>query len=621
MRRTSLLLLAGLALGLAACRTAPTKPDTGPTDDCTWYTDLDGDGWGTDLDPQVGPCEGVGEGWVAEAGDCDDSDAALHPGATETCDGRDQDCDGDVDEEAADAATWYADADADGYGDSAGATVACAAPDGFIADGSDCDDTDAGVHPGATERCNGRDDDCDGAIDEDVQEVWYADVDGDGYGNPGAAVEDCDPGTGWVGDATDCDDQDAGVHPGAEETCDDRDEDCDGEVDEGLGQIWYADGDGDGYGDLATSIEACDPGPGWVEDDDDCDDANSAIHPDATERCDGLDDDCDGLVDDDDPDVIDAGTWYTDADGDGYGDDGSATQACLQPAGTAAFGGDCDDMDPAYNPGAPETDCTDPNDYNCDGYTGYSDADGDGFAACEECDDGDASIFPGADEVCDGVDDDCDGAVDEADAVDAGTWYADADGDGYGDTSSALVSCIMPTGYVADDTDCDDGARTVHPGAPEVCDGLDQDCDGAVDEGVTTTFWADADGDGYGDAASPTEACSAPSDHVLDDTDCDDEDDAVYPGAPEVCDGVDQDCDGVIDDGVTSTFWADADGDGYGDPASPTPACSAPSGHVADDTDCDDTDVGVYPGADEHCDGVDEDCDGAVDEAAVDALT
>ena len=121
-------------------------------------------------------------------------------------------------------------------------------------------------------------------------------------------------------------------------------------------------------------------------------------------------------------------------------------------------------------------------------------------ADATDCDDAEGSTHPGADETCDGADDDCDGLIDE-DGTDATTWYADTDGDGYGDASVAVASCGQPTGYVADDTDCDDTDATVNPDAAEVCDGLDQDCDGSVDEGATgtDTWYADTDGDGFGD--------------------------------------------------------------------------------------------------------------------------
>ena len=255
------------------------------------------------------------------------------------------------------------------------------------------------------------------------------------------------------------------------------------------------------------------------------------------------------------------------------------------------------------------------------------DADGDGYddTACggTDCDDTDASIHPGADEYCNGVDDDCDGTIDEDDAVDTSTYYADDDGDGYGDATSTTDACDAPSGYVTDDTDCDDTDGAVNPGATEVCNGIDDDCDGYIDSDdssldlrTATTYYADSDGDGWGDAGSTARECDPPSGYVTNDKDCDDTDADIYPGADEYCNGVDDDCDGTIDESDAvdaSTWYADSDGDGYGAAGRSTTACEEPSGYVSDDTDCDDSDPDINPGAIEICNGVDDDCDGDID--------
>ena len=248
------------------------------------------------------------------------------------------------------------------------------------------------------------------------------------------------------------------------------------------------------------------------------------------------------------------------------------------------------------------------------------DSDGDGFSAEEDCDDTDASISPDADELCDGVDNNCDGEIDEDTAVDAGTWYADADTDGYGDAGAAITTCSVPSGYTDDATDCDDTSADINPAADEYCDGIDNDCNGQTDEdsAVDASEWyEDADGDGYGNVNAPTVTCSAPSGYVADNTDCDDTEPAAYTGATEYCDGVDNDCNGQTDDASSvdaATWYGDADGDGFGSDQFTTIACSQPGGHVANDDDCDDYDATTNPLATEYCDGEDNDCDGDTDD-------
>ena len=138
------------------------------------------------------------------------------------------------------------------------------------------------------------------------------------------------------------------------------------------------------------------------------------------------------------------------------------------------------------------------------------------------------------------------------------TWYEDFDGDSYGDATSILSDCTQPSGYVSDNTDCDDNDSNINPGAQEICNGIDDDCDGLIDDADssvtgTTTYYEDNDGDGYGDAGSTIDACSQPSGYVTDNTDCDDNDSNINPGAQEICNGMDDDCDGLIDEGMNCT--------------------------------------------------------------------
>ena len=243
--------------------------------------------------------------------------------------------------------------------------------DGFTSD-EDCDDDNSQVHPGATEVCDSVDNNCDGDVDEGVERTWYTDADGDGFGDGDVPVYACDAPDGAVPVGNDCDDADGTAYPGGLELCDEVDNDCDGETDEDSTLVWYADEDGDGYGDPDVSVEGCDAPDAYVTDDTDCDDAHDDAYPGGEELCDGLDNDCDGLFDE--GESFDVETFYQDRDEDGFGDPDRPVSACEVPDGYVTDATDCDDLL--------------------------------------------AGTYPGADEVCDGLDNDCDDAADE-DALDA----------------------------------------------------------------------------------------------------------------------------------------------------------------------------------------------------------
>ena len=190
-----------------------------------------------------------------------------------------------------------------------------------------------------------------------------------------------------------------------------------------------------------------------------------------------------------------------------------------------------------------------------EGPAGQTDDDGDGFfAEVDDCDDGDPTIHPGADEYCDNVDQDCDGDYEDAPEL---TWYEDLDGDGYGSDYSSRLDCRpQGDGWVLEGGDCADWDPTTSPGAPELCDYYDNNCNGETDEGISKEEWfLDVDGDGwgtrfleyYGRSYEYVASCDHGDDWVSNEGDCDDRNPAVHPRATEVCDGVDNDCNGLAD--------------------------------------------------------------------------
>ncbi len=590
----------------------------------TFYADADGDTYGN-LNSTTLACSAP-SGYVSNSTDCNDANAAIHPNATETCNGIDDDCDNQTDEGV--KITFYADADGDTYGNTNSTTLACSAPSGYVSNNTDCNDANAAIHPNATEVCNAVDDNCDGQVDEGVKTTFYADADNDAYGNPNSTTQACSLPSGYVTNSTDCNDANATIHPNATETCNGVDDDCDNQVDEGVKLTFYADADGDSYGNINSTILACTPPSGYVSNSTDCNDGNAAVHPNATELCNSIDEDCDNQVDE----GVQS-TFYADADGDGYGNSTVSAQACSAPSGYVSNSTDCNDNNNDIHPGAPEQ-CNAADD-NCNGQIDdgvvflnyYLDIDNDGYGTTllgslciappntalvpGDCNDANAAVHPNAPEVCNNVDDDCDSQVDEGVKI---TFYADADGDTYGNPNSTTEACTVPSGYVSSNTDCNDANSSVHPNAAETCNGVDDNCDGQVDEGVKITFYADADGDTYGNPNSTTQACSAPSGYVSNNTDCNDANAAIHPNATEVCNNIDDDCDNQTDEGVKITFYADADGDTYGNPNSTTQACSVPSGYVSNNTDCNDANSAIHPNATEVCNSVDDDCDNQTDE-------
>jgi hypothetical protein len=182
--------------------------------------------------------------------------------------------------------------------------------------------------------------------------------------------------------------------------------------------------------------------------------------------------------------------------------------------------------------------------------------------------------------------------------------------------SLAAVACDFDGDGVRRRHDCDDNDPNRFPGAREICDGIDNDCDLAVDERLTRTFYRDADRDLFGTRFGAVEECAAPFGYVEQAGDCDDNDSDVFPGAPERCDGKDNDCDGFIDvDGASGRlYYPDRDGDGYGDRYATRASCAGGTGWAPSADDCDDSRADTHPGATEVCNGIDDDCDGTIDD-------
>jgi len=250
------------------------------------------------------------------------------------------------------------------------------------------------------------------------------------------------------------------------------------------------------------------------------------------------------------------------------------------------------------------------------------DADGDGFNAVElggdDCNDSDDSIHPFAEEICDEIDNDCDDLIDSADPelADGFEGYRDADGDGYGDGTDEVRAC-EPDAIADEGGDCDDDNDAIHPGAAEVCNGIDDNCDGVIDETFLVEIYPDLDGDGFGTDSEAFMGCDGTEGTTGIGGDCDDDNEDVHPDAIEVCNGIDDNCDGVIDEELLVTMYADDDGDGYGDDDDVIMGCDGEEGTAMEAGDCNDLDPDVHPGAYEVCgDGIDNDCDGGAGSCA-----
>lgn len=322
--------------------------------------------------------------------------------------------------------------------------------DGFKSNESpfDCDDSNSSIHPDAAEIWyDGIDQNCDGQNDYDQ--------DGDGYASSsqGRGADCIDSVDDFSADQinslaarfSDLNALAATINPRADEVCeDDVDQDCDG-----LDKEWsfaYSDVDGDGFGNESEPVLFCDePADNVSLNPNDCDDLDYNVNPDAVQSCSEIDENCNGLPGPIDPTVPEdlKRIWAMDFDADGYGSEDYTMASCEQP----------------------------------EGYVNNTD----------DCEDGNAAVYPGAPEYCNSIDDDCDFVIDEDDALDAATWFQDDDTDGFGVSSLSQVSCEAPSGFAASDGDCDDTNQSINPDSLEqLFNGDDDNCDGSYQNGTYT---------------------------------------------------------------------------------------------------------------------------------------
>ncbi|MBL6975069.1 MAG: thrombospondin type 3 repeat-containing protein [Deltaproteobacteria bacterium] len=629
---------------------------------CTdYHLDVDDDTYGMD-DDKLCLSDPEGDYKATQGGDCNDSDGDVHPDAAEVCNGKDDDCDAATDEkDAGGCEDYFLDFDGDTFGVDGNTKCLCGASGTYTAYiGGDCRDTDSTVFPGATESCNNKDDDCNSETDEKGAvgcDIYYFDGDSDGFGVSWNFKCLCGPeGQYDTKVAGDCDDDDAFVHPDATESCNGKDDDCNDFTDEEDAVFcltWFFDDDGDTFGVAGLTRCLCAAeGKHTADKGGDCNDFDATVNPDAVEVCNGKDDDCEGTPDNEDAGGCD--TYYLDNDSDDYGIEGDSKCLCgAFGKYTASLSGDCDDEAPEVHPTAEEF-CANEVDDDCDNETDeagcsgcityYLDVDGDtwgveGDSQCMseatgnyratktgDCKDDNPEINPGATEVCNSADDDCNQQIDEEGAGGCTEYFKDADMDTWGITGDSRCLCATEASYTTTTSgDCDDGNGNIHPGGQEICNDLDDDCDWIVDEEGATgcgNLRYDYDQDGFGVEDIKCLCESKGKYTAAGGGDCDDSNNQIFPGATEACNNLDDDCDQQTDEeGATGciVFYNDTDADGYGSSLWKCLCGAAGDFKVLNDDDCCDTSSPTHPGQTGYftqinaCNSYDYNCSGQED--------
>ncbi len=611
-----------------------------------WYQDTDGDLIGNTLVIITSCIQPAG--YVLTPGDCNDNNnLILSP------------------------ITYYLDADNDGHGSMVGIPlISCTNPGaGYVTLSDDCNDANSTIYPNATEICDGLDNDCNGLSDDGlIFTPYFTDSDNDSFGT-GTSILYCqNPGIGFALIDGDCDDLNGAI---------------------GLAStIYYLDSDNDTYGNPLISIVACIAPAGYVTNSLDCNDGDILINPAAFDILDnGIDEDCSGS------DASAAGIAIGLYE---FTDLGVcpviADTVSIQPINAlfsnySSIGTTCSSSANVFsNSNWNQTGTLDLNEYNefsltandCSTldlnkiiFTHRISASGGTptWTLRSSIDNFVADLGTGTPLVNDNTD-----TVNLSAAFDAlsqvtfrfyitnmgssgATWrndnvsiianfgtlipqtyYADTDGDNFGDPLVSISVCTTQNGYILDNTDCDDTDGLINPNTIWYQDNdgdltgnslvtLTQclqpigyvltpgDCDDNNNLVINpTTYYLDADGDGHGSMTGlAITSCTNPGmGYVTISDDCDDALNTVYPGAPEICDQLDNNCNGPSDEGlIYNAYFTDTDNDTYGT-GTGTLFCQDPgTGYSLIDGDCNDSNPNAYPGATEILNnGIDENCDG-----------